>query len=105
MHSISIVLVFALVAIASAAPAEDKPHYDLGKAPEYFEKFIKDYNKVYKDDADREVHYQAFVKTLAKINQLNGDNDTDTFGINHFSDFTEEEWKKLLPVYTDRPGR
>ncbi|XP_021189049.3 uncharacterized protein LOC110375304 [Helicoverpa armigera] len=95
MHSISIVLVFALVAIASAVPAGDKPHYDLDKAPEYFEKFIKDYNRVYKDAADREVHYQAFVKSLVEINELNNSNDGDTYDINNFADFTEEEWNHM----------
>ncbi|XP_047024073.1 cysteine proteinase-like [Helicoverpa zea] len=100
MHSISIVLLFALVAIASAGPARpDKEYYDLAKAPEYFEKFIKDYNRKYKDAADREVHYQAFVKALAKSNKLNELSDMTTFGITPFSDYTEEEWKRMVSAF------
>ncbi|XP_038212122.1 fruit bromelain-like [Zerene cesonia] len=79
---------------AYAAPASDKPHYNLDDAPALFEKFIQDYNKVYKDDSDRAEHYKAFVKSLEAINQANKDN-TATFDINEFADYTEEQRKHL----------
>uniref|UniRef100_A0A2A4J449 Cathepsin propeptide inhibitor domain-containing protein n=1 Tax=Heliothis virescens TaxID=7102 RepID=A0A2A4J449_HELVI len=101
MRSVSVVLILALVAIASAAPAGDKPHYDLNKTEEYFEKYIKDFHKVYKNDADREAHYRAFADSLKQINKLNEESDSATFGINNFTDYTEEERKNMLGLRID----
>lgn len=67
------------------------PIYDLNMAPALFEKFIKDYDKHYKDEADKAVHYQAFVKSLQKINKLNSEQSTAKYDINNMADFTEAE--------------
>nr|XP_049699542.1 uncharacterized protein LOC126055239 [Helicoverpa armigera] len=96
MRSMSIVLILALVAIASAAPAGDKPYYDLNKTQEYFEKYVKDFHKVYKDDADREAHYRAFADSLKRINKYNAESDSATFDVNDFTDYTEEERKRMF---------
>ncbi|PZC86477.1 senescence-specific cysteine protease SAG39-like [Helicoverpa zea] len=96
MRSVSIVLMLVLVAMASSTPAGDKPHYDVQNAHVYFEQFIKDNNRVYKDDADREAHFRAFVDSLVKINKLNAESDSATYGINKFADYTEEERKNMF---------
>ncbi|KAL0893149.1 hypothetical protein ABMA27_014779 [Loxostege sticticalis] len=91
---VSIALVVCICALTMAAP--DKEYYDLEKAPEIFEKFIKDFNRVYNDDADKQVHFEAFKKNLEKINQQNKDSKTATFGINKFADYTEDERKNMF---------
>ncbi|PZC86481.1 hypothetical protein B5X24_HaOG209200 [Helicoverpa armigera] len=108
MRSISIVLVLALLAIASAANiAKAYPYYDLDKAYVYFEQFIKDYHRVYKDDVDKAIHFLAFVENLKSINSNNeatirAKGKGATFGITKFADYTKEEWAKfnsLINVY------
>lgn len=97
MRSISVVLVLVAVAIANAS-ITPKPHYDIDKAPELYEQYLKDYNKHYKDEATKNEHYLAFVKALKKINEYNAEpNNTAVFGLNQFTDYTEEEWRKMFP--------
>ncbi|KAI5651727.1 cathepsin propeptide inhibitor domain (I29) domain-containing protein [Phthorimaea operculella] len=68
--------------------------FDINKAEELFEQFIKDHNKTYKDEEDKKIHYEAFTKNLEKINRLNSQpNQTATYGINKFADYTEDEMK------------
>ncbi|KAL0893151.1 hypothetical protein ABMA27_014780 [Loxostege sticticalis] len=91
---VNIALVVCICTLTMAAP--DKEYYDLAKAPEYFEKFMKDFNRVYKDDADKQVHFEAFKKNLEEINRQNKDSTSATFGINKFADYTEEEKKNMM---------
>ncbi|CAH3835207.1 unnamed protein product [Pieris brassicae] len=99
---IRIICVLFVAALVSASP-ERKPHYDINDAPALFEKFIKDYNKHYKDAADREVHYKAFVNTLEKINKWNSVGSSSTADINQFTDITPEEFDNMNGVPTVRP--
>lgn len=39
-------------------------NYDVNDAANLFDKFVKDYQKVYKDAADRKRHFDAFKKNL-----------------------------------------
>lgn len=89
------VLVALAVVSTTTAKADDKPHYDVKDAVKLFAKFIKDYNRHYKDDADKEVHFEAFKKSLVEINKKNEEEPLATFDINQFADYTEEELKKL----------
>ncbi|XP_022831094.1 uncharacterized protein LOC111359712 [Spodoptera litura] len=73
----------------------EKPHYDINKAPELFKKYIKDFNKHYKDEADKQVHYLAFIKSLKQINEFNAISTTGTFDINYLADYTKEEMQKM----------
>lgn len=75
--------------------ASKKPMYELEKAGELFEQFIKDFEREYKDAEDRRVHYEAFVKSLEKINKLNSESSSATYGINKFADYTEDEMKMM----------
>ncbi|XP_032525364.2 uncharacterized protein LOC116776305 isoform X1 [Danaus plexippus] len=68
-----------------------KPYYDLKDAPALFEKFVRDYNRHYKDEADIQVHYEAFVQSLKEINKANAESPSAVFDINLFADYTKEE--------------
>ncbi|CAG4983087.1 unnamed protein product [Colias eurytheme] len=83
-----------------ATVAEDKPHYNLEEAETLFEKFIQDYNRVYKDEHDRQIHYEAFVNSLKLINKLNEENSA-TYDINRFSDYTTEEFEQILGFHPE----
>ncbi|CAH2106304.1 unnamed protein product [Euphydryas editha] len=96
MRSISCILLFVVVAMAS----DNRPQYNLNDAPALFEKFIKDYNRTYKDEADKAVHFEAFKKSLNKINEANAKQSTATFDINKFADYTPEESKHLFGFRT-----
>ncbi|KAJ8730042.1 hypothetical protein PYW07_017080 [Mythimna separata] len=87
--------------MASAATYTYKPHYDLNNAKVLFEDFINEYNKNYKDEADKGVHYQAFVKNLKKINKMNEDDSSDVFAINKLTDYTEEEMENMYGLKRD----
>ncbi|KAJ8730032.1 hypothetical protein PYW07_017070 [Mythimna separata] len=83
--------------MASAYPVEKKVYYDLKNAPALFENFIKTYHRQYKDVDDKYIHYFAFCTNLVKINKLNRESPpTLIFGINEFTDNTEEEFHKHL---------
>ncbi|CAG9584722.1 unnamed protein product [Danaus chrysippus] len=73
----------------------EKPHYDLNNAPALFDKFMKDYNRNYKDAIDREVHYQIFVNSLKEINEANARSSPTVYDINGFADYTKEEERHL----------
>ncbi|NP_001037057.1 BCP inhibitor precursor [Bombyx mori] len=96
MNFVSVALLIATVVMASSAETDTPRHYDLNQAKELFEIFVKEHNREYKDDADRELHYQSFKKHLAEINQLNEKNPYTTFGINKFADYTPEEQQSRL---------
>ncbi|KAJ2940110.1 hypothetical protein O0L34_g14149 [Tuta absoluta] len=90
----------SLAALTASAPYGDvtsKPHYDLEDAEELFEKFQKDYGKTYDDEDDKQIHFEAFKKTLDIINKVNDDpNGTWVADINYTADYTPEEIKKLM---------
>ncbi|XP_053607990.1 uncharacterized protein LOC128673861 [Plodia interpunctella] len=93
---VAITSLLFVVAITCSLADNNAPHYDIEKAPQLFEKFIQDFKRVYKNEADKQVHYQAFVKTLIQINKWNSEpGQTATFGINKFADYTEEEKKHM----------
>lgn len=77
--------------LADDTYADDKPSYDLKDAPKLFLKFIKDYNKQYKNKADFNKHYENFVSNLEYIIQSNKENKDSVADINMFADLSEEE--------------
>ncbi|KAJ8730039.1 hypothetical protein PYW07_017077 [Mythimna separata] len=97
MRSVSVVLLLAVAAMASVVPDTyiHRPHYDLSNAKVLFEDFIKEYNRIYKDEADKEAHFQAFVESLEVINELNAQNAGVIFDINNLADYIEEEQRSL----------
>ncbi|XP_075973584.1 uncharacterized protein LOC142974898 [Anticarsia gemmatalis] len=99
MRAVSLLLLVVVAATAYGSPVSPPPlhkeYYDVNDAPNLFEKFVKDYNKVYKDEADRQVHYEAFVNNLKHINKSNADFPLTAFGVNMFSDYTDAERRRL----------
>ncbi|KAF9815360.1 hypothetical protein SFRURICE_011512, partial [Spodoptera frugiperda] len=78
-----------------------KPTYMLSEAPSLFAKYIKDFNKKYKDEEDYKKHYYTFFENLKEINRINSDKEsTFTSDINMFTDYSEEERRSLLGVVT-----
>ncbi|CAH0579314.1 unnamed protein product [Chrysodeixis includens] len=76
-----------------------KPIYDLKDARKLFEKFIKDFEKKYKDDQDKEAHYNNFLENLKEINRINSDKElSSTVDINLFTDYSQEEKTLLLGI-------
>lgn len=94
MKSLILVLLVGTVAVLCS---KEGIHYSLSDAPQLFEKFIKDYKKVYKNEEDKQIHYEAFKKFLKKINQQNIDNPHATFGITEFADKIRA-WKLMMKV-------
>ncbi|XP_075973329.1 uncharacterized protein LOC142974728 [Anticarsia gemmatalis] len=72
-----------------------KIYYDVNDAANLFEKYIKDFGKQYKDEADKQVHYEVFVENLKNINKWNKEQPGTVYGLNNFSDFTEAERSRL----------
>lgn len=95
MSLVALVSLSVLVVMASSQPQEPKRHYDVANARPLFDVFMIEHNRVYKDDDDKELHFKAFVKNLGKINEMNENSPSATFGINKFADYTEDESKSM----------
>ncbi|CAH3816234.1 unnamed protein product [Pieris brassicae] len=95
-------LIFCIAAITKLSFAYDavtKPLYDLKDAPQLFENFTKEYNRVYENREDRRIHYEAFKKTLKRVNEVSKFCDSPLLGINEFADFTSDERNYVFPGY------
>lgn len=80
------------VVVQSVYASNKSDHYDLNDAPRLFDKFIKDFNKVYKNKEDKRTHFEQFKKNLQNMNDfLNGKNFSSIEGINQFADLNEME--------------
>lgn len=61
---------------------------------ERHEKWMQDYNKVYKDAAEKEKRFQIFKDNVEFIESFNAAaNKPYKLGVNHFADLTVEEFK------------
>lgn len=96
MRFVSVVLILVVAAVGSSPLDKDKVYYNLREAPALFEQFIKDYNRNFKDAADKNKHFNAFLVSLVQINRLNDENPYATYGINKFTDYTEEEKRNMF---------
>jgi C1A family cysteine protease len=62
-----------------------------------FMRYVSEYGKSYGTKSEFEFRSAQFKDTLAHIEEHNSKNgETHTLGLNHMSDWTEEEYKKLL---------
>lgn len=84
-------MVLLVATAATTLSAEETRFYNLDDASQLFEKFIVDHDRHYKDEADRKEHYDAFVKTLKYVNEVNAKQTGYTLGITLFADQTEAE--------------
>lgn len=84
MKSLSLILFLAIPVVVQS---EKWFKYDNSDASNLFDNFVKDYQKVYKDAADRKRHFDAFKKNLAdNLKNLNKFPNA-FFAINKFADF------------------
>ncbi|AAR28838.1 cathepsin [Leucania separata nucleopolyhedrovirus] len=67
-----------------------KPRYEPDRMRDYFERFVRDYNRTYIDSVEREQRYETFVQNLKNINRLNQKSQA-SYDINKFSDLTKDE--------------
>jgi hypothetical protein len=61
-----------------------------------FSEYSVKYNKHYSTKEEFALRLSVFKKRLAEIRELNQMDAGATFGVNQFSDWTEEEYKQLL---------
>nr|NP_001298873.1 uncharacterized protein LOC106119207 precursor [Papilio xuthus]BAM18617.1 unknown secreted protein [Papilio xuthus] len=73
----------------------EKPKYDLKDAPQLFEKFVKDYSKAYKDENDKNRHFENFRTNLRDIIQTNAESKGFVSDINMFTDLDKKEMESF----------
>mmetsp|Transcript_2862 Transcript_2862/g.3343 ORF Transcript_2862/g.3343 Transcript_2862/m.3343 type:complete len:339 (+) Transcript_2862:22-1038(+) len=61
-----------------------------------FQSFIGEQGRNYANEAEFNMRREIFMTTLEKVNEHNAKGLSWTFGINKFSDWTDEEYQKLL---------
>lgn len=69
MRAVSVILLVFVAAVATAPTSEAPKLYDLKEAPKLFEQFIKDNDKHYKDEHDKQVHFEEFRRYLKDLNE------------------------------------
>lgn len=89
MRNISCLVLLVVIALASSKG----PHYDIKDTPALFEKFIKDYNRHYKDAEDKQVH--LWNENLKSINKFNENLNYVVFHVAQFFDYMVEESKGI----------
>ncbi|AAZ38185.1 VCATH [Agrotis segetum nucleopolyhedrovirus A] len=78
--------------VDAAGTAANKPSlYNINSAPQYFEQFISQYNKQYKNEAEKRHRFNIFMHNIEEINQKNSRNDSAVYKINRFADMTKNE--------------
>ncbi|XP_075973285.1 uncharacterized protein LOC142974703 [Anticarsia gemmatalis] len=80
------VVCIILLVIAAAMAAHEPKIYDISDAVGLFDRFVNYFSKEYKDDADKIVHYRAFVENLKRMNKHNVEDPNNPQVINHLSD-------------------
>jgi len=80
---LAVFVVGCLVNIALAQTAER----------DMFHKFMKDHKRNYPTDAEYELRFSSFLKTLKRIEKAKKNSPGTNFGINEFSDYHEHELK------------
>lgn len=62
-----------------------------------FIQYVTEYGKSYSTKAEFKLRQAQFMKTVYKIAEHNSnETNTHTTALNSFSDYSEEEWKKML---------
>lgn len=93
------VFLLILVLVQSVYARNGSVHYNLDDAPRLFDKFVKDYDKVYKNKQDKKTHFDQFKKNLQTMdNALNGKNVSSIEGINQHADLNKKELRMYYGV-------
>lgn len=95
---ISITQVFLVLPFMLSVHSKSKTDYhNLDEAQKLFNKFIKDFGRMYIDQEDKRIHFKQFKANLQKINDSDGTsvrsiNSTQVIdGISEFADLDEQE--------------
>lgn len=100
-HCMTQLLLLVIFVVLSVLYGDENLHYNLDEAQALFEKFTSKYNRTYKDNEDKDIHYGYFKENLDIINQLNEKHYPDTsFIINRFADFSKAEIDQWLDDHT-----
>merc|ERR1712080_576753 len=88
MGKMKVFVIFALIAVAASAPADE------------WSNFKKTYNKVYRSYEEEQFRKSVFAETLAFINEHNAKYEQGLYtfdtAINERADWTQEEWESIL---------
>lgn len=99
MKSVTLILLLAEILLTQGI---EPFNYDLDDAPKLFDVFVKDFKKVYKDDKDKENHFEEFKKNLKILNHVNAKISTTKFDyiiifrITLCTDLNVEEMKAMF---------
>ncbi|GAB4831391.1 hypothetical protein Ancab_005402 [Ancistrocladus abbreviatus] len=89
-HFICLLVLFGVGLFASQASSS----LPLSSEPSMIERYhqwMAQYNRVYKDEVEKERHFEIFKENVERIETLNKMNRGFTIGLNSFSDLTNEE--------------
>ena len=67
-----------------------------------FNNFVAEHGKNYQNDQERNFRKTIFEESLKKVNEHNASGKSWTLGINKFSDWTKEEYKRMLGFRSTR---
>lgn len=87
---------FAATALAGVASATLMTPNDYE-----FMRYVTKFNKFYQTVEEFEMRMEQFVKTKLTIAELNNRNSKYVAGLNQFSDWTEDEYNKMLGLTAD----
>lgn len=91
-------LIILLLYLIVSTFADDDLQFDLKKAPELYEQFIKRHNRKFKSEQDYNERFQNFVVTLRHINTINAQSHKTQQKVlpNQFADFSNDERRRIL---------
>lgn len=90
MNIICIKIAILLVALNTYVECRGTK-YDLKKTSQLFEKFQKDFNKIYSCPEETQHRYKIFELNLIEYNKINSKRDSIPVYINRYSDMTVDE--------------
>ena len=93
MNKIAVVSIISI--IATIIILNMPPYYD-SQLEADFEKFISEYGKSYTTQSEYEFRKNVFKESIQQAAELQKLNPDATFGVTIFSDWTEEEFSRLL---------
>lgn len=115
MEYFCILLGLELLAIISAFDGLELRfpfHYNLAQAPSLYDEFIKKYGRDFRTNKEKNLRYNAFLKTLKTVNNNNAQSGSQKLKVNKYADYTDEERVKLgqskrgnVDMFVTRPKR
>uniref|UniRef100_A0A914DP50 Uncharacterized protein n=1 Tax=Acrobeloides nanus TaxID=290746 RepID=A0A914DP50_9BILA len=88
---------FGLMSISTQSPLKVDSNYQ-----HEFESFIQKFERVYKDDAEKQLRFKVFVENLVEIAENAKSHPSAEFGITKFADWTKEEKAKVMGIHAPK---